>query len=484
MDTILVTADADALCGKAAQLIAEGRPGAARPLLAAARALSASTPEIVLVTARLAMSEGDWGRATVALDDGVAADPAHAGLRIYRAEIRHGLGDLEGAARDAAEAVLLDPGDARGKALLGAAMLDLGRTADAVACLRDAVASVPDETVYREVLATAQERAGDTNAALRTLTDGIARCPASLSVRNAALMLCIRRRDFGGAADLAEQARSAGVADASTFGMKGHALASLGRLEEAALSYQDALKLDPADIQLRMLVLSSRALADDAVPPDAKIRAIFDGYADRFENHLIELGYGIPGVIRSLLEKHPKIAAGLPLGPVLDLGCGTGLVALAIADLNLGPFTGVDLSPRMLDHARVKRLYAELREADIVADLLGQSQRWPLIVAADTVCYFGALEPLLGAVHQRLEVGGWFIFSAEEILPDHDGIMPGNGGWAAGRQGRYAHAPHYLDEAARCAGFRVLRIDRPPIRQEAGIDVPGLLLTLERLAAS
>jgi predicted TPR repeat methyltransferase len=84
-------------------------------------------------------------------------------------------------------------------------------------------------------------------------------------------------------------------------------------------------------------------------------------------------------------------------------------------------------------------------------------------------------------VHKSLTPDGWFVFSAEEIMPDHDGVMPGNGEYALGRQGRYAHAPHYLYEAAYAAGFRVLRFDRPVLRQEAGVDVPGLLLTLERM---
>jgi predicted TPR repeat methyltransferase len=42
---------------------------------------------------------------------------------------------------------------------------------------------------------------------------------------------------------------------------------------------------------------------------------------------------------------------------VLDLGCGTGFVALALSDLPVGPFTGIDLSPRMWSAARAKALY-------------------------------------------------------------------------------------------------------------------------------
>ena len=159
------------------------------------------------------------------------------------------------------------------------------------------------------------------------------------------------------------------------------------------------------------------------------------------------------------------------------------MVALAVGDLPLGPFTGIDLSPRMLAHARVKRLYADLREGDIVTDLARHKQLWPLIVAADVLCYFGALEDLLEQVHRRLEPGGWFVFSVEKIEPDHDGIVPGNGNWALQRQGRYAHDEHFIYEAVCAAGFRVLRMDRPVVRYEAGAEVPGLLLTIERIHA-
>jgi predicted TPR repeat methyltransferase len=480
MDTIEVTADGQTLCRRVGQLIDGGRFGAARPLLAAARRLSPPSPELTILGARLAVSEGVPELATAELDAGIAIWPSHAGLHKARATARGETGDIEGAARDAAEAVIFDPSDAQAKAILGAALLALGRAADAAACLSEAVEAGSAPVIYRETLAKALEAAGDAGAALRVLSEGIALSPGSVALRNAAILLCLHRRDFTGAHRLAEQARTVGIADACTFGMNGHALSSLGRHDEAAAAYQDAYKLGPHDPYVRHLVTASGALPGARRAPPEYVGTIFDGYAERFEAHLISLGYSIPGAIRAVLVTHPKVARGLPAGPTLDLGCGTGLVALTTSDLPIGPFTGVDLSRKMLDHARAKQLYDELREADVLADLAAGTQIWPLVLAADVLCYFGALEDLFALVHARLAPGGWFIFSVEEPLPDYDGIVPGNGNWALQRMGRYAHASDYVHEAAIAAGFRILRTDRPVIRREAGAAVPGIMLTLER----
>jgi len=477
-------ASADLLCQRAATLLDAGRINAARPLLTAARALAGRTPASIHLSVRLAAANGDWPDALAELDEAIDAQPQDVGLRKLRAEARHRSGDVEGAARDAAEAVLSDRTDSRAKALLGAALLDLGLPADAASCLREAVAGAPHEAIYREALASALDRSGDADGALSVLVDGVTIVPLALSLRNAAILLCMRRRDFIYALTFAEEARQAGVLDASTLSMKGHALASLGRHDDAALAYQDALKLDPDDANVRHLVASAGLLPDGKRAPEAFIRTVFDDYADRFESDLISLRYGIPTAVRTALQSHPKCAAGESVGPVLDLGCGTGLAALALSDLPLGPFTGLDLSPRMLEQARVKRLYTELCEGEIVKFLDERREQWPLILAADVVCYFGELNELLAGVHRNLLPNGWFVFSTEELLPDHDGVTPGNGDYALGRQGRYAHVPHYLYEAAFAAGFRVLRFDRPSVRQEAGVDVPGLLLTLERIAPS
>ncbi|MBN8925588.1 MAG: hypothetical protein BGO51_01430 [Rhodospirillales bacterium 69-11] len=481
MERVHTTADADALLQKAALLIDAGRPAAARPLLVAARRLGPPTPTLARLGARLAMQDGTLDQARSDLDEAVTRTPDHAGLRITRAEIRHRLGDLEGATRDVAEAVILDRADPVAKAMLGVFMLELGRPHDAAACLAEAVEACPSEPAFREALANAHAALGDLDAAMAVLEHGIAAVPASVALRNAAILLCIRRRDFAQADRLCEAARIAGIADACTFGLRGHALSSLGRHAEAAGAYAEALKLGPGDPYVRHLAAAAGNLPSGTRAPAAYLETVFDGYADRFESHLISLGYRVPGVFRRLLAAHPRLQSGERLGPALDLGCGTGLVALAISDMAVGPLTGVDLSGRMLAQAAAKGLYAHLRQEDVMTALADGEARWPLILAGDVVCYFGALEELMQAVHARLEPGGWFMLSTEELLPHADGTLPGDGRWALLRQGRYVHHAEYLAGCATQAGFEIRVFERGVIRYEAEVPVDGFFVVLERV---
>jgi predicted TPR repeat methyltransferase len=209
------------------------------------------------------------------------------------------------------------------------------------------------------------------------------------------------------------------------------------------------------------------------------LRAVFDGYAERFETHLISLGYRIPGLIRSVLAQHPIIVAGECLGPALDLGCGTGLVAVALSDLPVAPLVGVDLSPRMLEAAAKKQRYAELHEADLMTFLAADERRWRLILAADVLIYFGALTELLTIAHGRLEPGGWFVLSLEELLPGEAGSVPDNVDWALQCQGRYAHSMDYVAASVRNAGFAIRTLERQTVRFEGKAPVAGFLV-LER----
>jgi predicted TPR repeat methyltransferase len=480
MENLQTTAATEALTARISALIGAGRPAAARPLLAAVRRRAPPSPELSVLGARLALSEGRADLARLELDEAIALHPEHAGLRNCRADVRIQLGDNVGAAADAAEAVICDNGDPTAKARLGLLMLQLGRAADAVACLGEAVAMEPRNPTYCEGLAAAQEATGDADAGLATLNAGIAAMPGRTELRNAAILLSLRRHDFACAHRLAEAARAGGVTDACTFGLMGHALSSLGRHVEAADAYAEALKLGPNDPYVRHLAAATGIQSSATRAPLEYLRSVFDGYADRFDHHRISLGYRVPGLVRATLLQHATIAAGKRLGPVLDLGCGTGLVAVALYDLPIAPLVGVDVSSRMLANAAAKQIYDELRETDLMQILAEDDTRWKVVVAADVLVYFGALHEVMAGVHSRLDPGGWFVFSVEELVADHHDNVHGDGDWALGPLGRYAHSMDHVAGAARAAGFVIRTLERQTLRHEADAPVGGLFVVLER----
>jgi len=482
MTELATSIEPSALATRVRHLVGNGRLSVARPLFDALRRLAPPAVDLACLETKLLLAEGRPEMALAMLDQAIARTAGSASLHKARAEIRMKLDDPAGAAADAADAVILDPADPEAKALLGIVLIDLDRGADALACLQESVAALPDNAAAAIALARAYEIEGQESAAAAALAAAIARMPAGIDLRNAAALLAMRQRDFTGAVALTEAARQAGIADACAFGLQGHALSSLGRHDAAAEAYREALKLGPHDSYVRHLVAAAGALPGYDRAPDTYVRAVFDGYANRFEAHLISLGYRVPGLLYAMVRRLvPPDPVGRPVGPVLDLGCGTGLVGLVAAELPVGPWVGVDLSPAMLAVARQKGLYAELHEAELLGWLGRDERRWPLILAADVLCYFGALETVLARVHERLTPGGLFLFSLETRLADVGGAADGTADYALGRLGRYGHDCDYVERAARGAGFVIRAFAEEEQRREMGVPVPGLLVVLERV---
>ena len=471
MELQQTTIDPGTVIRQLAAMIAAGRVGPARHLLAAARRLAPDAPELALLSIRLAIRQD---RSTDALDEletAITATPLDAALLKVRADLRSDLQDLPGAVQDAARAVLLDRDDPEAKALLGVLLLETGQPEDGGRCLAEAVAMRPTNPFYRHGLARAQIACGAPDAAAATLDAAIGANPARGDLRVEAVMLRLRQKDFTEAIRLAEAARRDGLADACLFGLKGHALSSLERHVEAAEAYDEALKLGPDDPYVRHLVASAGMRPGEPRASPAYLRAVFDGYAGRFEPHLIALGYRVPGLIRAAIISNlgPTFDSSTPR--VLDLGCGTGLMAVVLADLGLGPFTGIDVSAGMLAEAAAKQLYAELIEADIVSMLADDLRQWPVILAADVFCYFGELFEVFTRIRRRLAPGGLFVFSVE--------AGEAAVGWRLGAQGRYSHSVDYVEHVARVAGFQIRDIATETMRFEIEQPVKGLLVVLE-----
>lgn len=72
------------------------------------------------------------------------------------------------------------------------------------------------------------------------------------------------------------------------------------------------------------------------------------------------------------------------IGPVLDIGAGTGLVAEALARAGIGPIDGIDISAEMLAVAAAKGLYRQTIRADLTGPLPIGNRVYSGLISAGT----------------------------------------------------------------------------------------------------
>ncbi|MBE7248543.1 MAG: methyltransferase domain-containing protein [Actinomycetospora chiangmaiensis] len=293
---------------------------------------------------------------------------------------------------------------------------------------------------------------------------------------------CLAEGDFAAAADLAEQSLEIApryVPAWLLLGRAREALAAEGAPElraAAACAYARALAIDPGDtLGVRAHLTRLDPAGGLPILSPAHIRALFDGYAPRFERHLVDgLAYVGPQCVRDALPADPERFA-----TVLDLGCGTGLMGAAIRD-RAGHLAGVDVSPGMLARARAKTwqgrpLYDRLAEGELIAFLAGEPEgSVDLCLAADVLIYVADLGAFLAGIGRILRPGGLGAVTVQS----HDGA-----GTVLGPDGRYAHADQHLAGTAAGAGLDIHALHPASVRREAGQPVPGRVVVLRRTAA-
>jgi predicted TPR repeat methyltransferase len=272
--------------------------------------------------------------------------------------------------------------------------------------------------------------------------------------------------DWAAAADVLEQALERAPAWPPALFALGEARAKLGDREPAIAAFRACLAADPADAQgaaARLALLGEGEPARDL--PRAYVARLFDDYAPRFDRHLVnDLAYRGPALIGEAIE---AAAPGRRFSRALDLGCGTGLAGVALRE-RVARLEGIDLSSAMLAKARERAIYDALATADIVEHLRGFTAAFDLIVAADTLVYFGDLSALFTAVAAALVPDGVFAFTLE-TLADTSGDD-----YRLGATMRFAHARAYVEARAAAAGLTPLALAAASTRREAAVDVPGL----------
>lgn len=249
-------------------------------------------------------------------------------------------------------------------------------------------------------------------------------------------------------------------------------LNGMGRTDEAADVLRGWLGEHPDDPVAAHMLSACTGLDVAARASDRYVRETFDAFARDFEWTVHRLGYQAPQLVaHALVELLGGRAEGLA---IVDAGCGTGLCGPLLRSL-AGRLTGVDLSERMLDVARAKGVYDELAAEELTSFLGRHAETFDAVVAADTLPYFGDLEPVASAVARSLRPNGAFVFTVEA------GDEPvGGPGYRLEPHGRYRHGEAYVTAVLGGAGLRVVAVRRVVLRRESGRAVEGLLVVAVR----
>lgn len=382
-----------------------------------------------------------------------------------------------------------------------------GETGQAIALIRQAIATVPDCADFHLNLGNMLAEDGDLDGALAQFEETLRLRPDDAGVWNnlgSLYRICKRFED-------AEAAFHRALAlDAECVG----AFVNLGGLhqkrrehDKAIENFRHAIELQPGFGQAYQLLadvhidLGDREKAGEVlrewidhdpqnpaarhyyaargfaeVPEraaDDYVATTFDKFAPSFENQLNDrLRYRAPQLVAQLLEEHlPPPAKQFK---VLDAGCGTGLCGPLIAPW-AKRLVGVDLSAGMLAKARDKDAYDLLEKAELSRYLREHQAEFELILSADTLCYFGPLDAVSASAAGALRPGGYLAFTVELLRQGG-----GEKGFQLEASGRYRHARDYVATCLDDAGFETLRIEHAHLRTEGGNPVDGLVVVARR----
>ena len=383
----------------------------------------------------------------------------------------------------------------------------LGRSSDGIALMEKSLAAVPDRADWHSNLGIALQECGRLDDAIEAYQRAIALDPGHA---NAHSNLGVLLRATGKPAEAEAAYRTAIRLDpehVDAHNNLGVLLNGLKRTEEAVACFCRAITLRPKHPEARRLLglayctlgetdeairIFEEWLAEEPGHPIAShmlsactgrdiparasnryVEETFDSFAASFESKLAKLSYRAPALVSAMLDD-----AGLQASKsldVLDAGCGTGLCGPLVARY-ARRLTGIDLSAGMLAQAREKQVYDELLQVEITEYLRARRDAFDIIVSADTLVYFGALEEVIAAAAGALRAGGVFAFTLEH------GTGESGPGYRLETHGRYTHARPYVERLLASSGLEPV-IERAELRLETGVPVAGLVIRARKASA-
>lgn len=457
-----------------------GRTGEARRLVKQALAAAPNMAEAHNTQGNFLLDQGRIEPAMASFRRALDRRPTFAEARVNLGNALARAGRPEAALPCYQRALDDDPACAEAHHNMGVALGELGQPDEAADCYRRAVAQRPGYAEAHLELGAILEARGALDEAAAHFAHAAARAPrmARAQCRLGRCLSLLGRRPEAEVA--LRRALSLDPKDVNAASGLGNLLAMAGRAHEALAEFERILAMDPVH-ETALHMRNALAGARSRTAPRGYVKALFDDYAGRFDQHLVErLDYRVPEKLRAaVLEVAQAAAIGAPAAAgragwrVLDVGCGTGLCGLEIRP-HARHLVGVDLAPLMIAKARERGVYDELHEGEIGEVLAGRGAQFDVALAGDVFIYVGGLEALFAAVAPALAPGGVFAFSIERDDEADVTLRP---------TGRFAHAPAYLERLGRAHDMDMVLDRQIGVRKQDGAYIPGNVMVLRRRPA-
>ncbi len=144
----------------------------------------------------------------------------------------------------------------------------------------------------------------------------------------------------------------------------------------------------------------------------ADVARVYDDWAATYDADLQDWRYQAPSLTVAAL-----MAATPGASPVLDVGCGTGLVGRELQAAGFADVVGIDLSANAVERARATGAYREVKVADVQsAPLPFDDDGFAALVCVGVMTYLPDTTAVVTEFCRVVEPGGSVLFTQRQDL--------------------------------------------------------------------
>ena len=142
--------------------------------------------------------------------------------------------------------------------------------------------------------------------------------------------------------------------------------------------------------------------------------AVYDGWADDYEQHMKNVGYTHPAIVAAMVTRHVPPTRD----PVLDAGAGTGVLGEILVALGYPYLFGLDASEGMLKTAALKNKYQQLTHQFLGQTLSYDNDTFAMVASSGVFTQGHAPLDGFDELIRVTRPGGYLVFSISRTYLD------------------------------------------------------------------